>query len=127
MAKLMLTLEGGPETDAETLQQLNQSLRRDLLETDVEAVESAEAKLPAGAKSGLAIDWNTLIITLVSSGTLSALIVAIQAWMLRNKECSVTLTFGEDSLTIDGPGPYSDEQQEAIDRWLARHRGYVLP
>jgi hypothetical protein len=47
--------------------------------------------------------------------------------MLRNKECSVTLTFGEDSLTIDGPGPYSDEQQKAIDRWLARHRGYVLP
>jgi hypothetical protein len=127
VTSLTLTLEGGPETDAQDIQQWHQSLRRDLLMTNVESVEAAKADVPKGSKSGLAIDWNTLLITLASGGTLVTVIKAVQAWVLRNQACSVTLNIDEDTLTIDGPGPYSEQQQAAIDQWLARHKGYELP
>jgi hypothetical protein len=127
MLQLTLRLDGGPGADKEAREGLGRSLRRDLLETDVETVEPAEKEAPAGSKAALALDWNTLLITLVSSGTLTAVIAGVQAWLLRNRECSVTVGEGEDMLTISGAGPYSDEQKAIIERWLKRNKGYVLP
>ena len=123
---LTLTLTGGPGADDEELQDQAQRLRDDFMELDIEAVEFGRKEAPFGSKSGLAIDWNTLLLTLATSGTLTALIAAIQAWLLRNRESTVTIKRGDDELTIAGPGPYSEEQKQAIAQWRNRNKGCLL-
>jgi hypothetical protein len=125
--RLTLTLDGGPEATAEDVEKLARRLRDELLELEVEAIEPSEKKAPDGSKVGLALDWTTLLVTLAASGgVLTTLIAAIQAWLLRNRETSVTMKTGADELTIAGAGPYSQEQKQAIEQWLSRHKGYVL-
>jgi hypothetical protein len=124
--RLTLTLTGDPDAPEE-LEEQARRLRDDLLELDVEAVDPGEKEAPDGSKVGVAIDWNTIFVTLATSGTLTAIVAAIQAWLLRNKESSVTIKRGDDELVIAGPGPYSEEQKQAIAQWLNRNKGFVLP
>ena len=124
--QLTLTLDGGPGASAEDLEDLSRRLRDDLLELDVETVETARKQAPAGSKSPLGIDWTTLFVTLAASGgVLTTLITAVQAQMSRTQGGSVTLKLGDDELTL-GPGPYSEEQKRMIALWGSRHKGFVL-
>ncbi len=124
---LTLTLDGGPEADAKDIEKMAQRLRDELQELEVEAVKFAEKQAPDGSKAGLDIDWTTLLVALAASGgVLTSLIAAIQAWLLRNQESSVTMKIGGDELTIAGAGPYSEEQKQVIAQWSSRHKGYVL-
>lgn len=126
--RLTLTLDGGPEATAEDLESLAHSLRGDLLELDVQAVDLARGEAPAGIRGGPAIDWTTILVTLAASGgVLTTVITAIQAWLVHRRSSSVTLKVDDDELTLAGPGPYSAEQKRAIDLWLSRHKGYALP
>lgn len=122
---LRLTLEARSAGQAE---ELGRDLRAALQEQpEIQAVVPAPLP-PTPGEKGLEVDWNTLLLTLAASGgVLTTLITAIQAWAETRQQVSVTLTLGDDTLTIDGRGPYSAAQQAAIDRFLARHKGYVLP
>ena len=124
---LTLTLDGDPEATAEELEELARRLRDDLVELDIEAVEPGEKEAPEGSKGGTAIDWTTLLVTLATSGTLTAIIAAVQAWLLRNQKSSVTVKVGDDELNISGVGPHSEEQKQAINQWLNRNKGFLLP
>ncbi len=107
---------------------LSRDLRAALLELpEVAAVTPATRPATEGDK-GTPVDWNTLLLTWTASGgVLTTLITAIQSWVQTRKEVRVTLEIDGDTLTIEGRGPYSKEQQTAIDLFLARHRGYRLP
>lgn len=122
--RLTLTLTGVPEELEEQARRLRDDLQEDL---GVEAAEFGKKEAPDGSKSGFAIDWNTIFVTLATSGTLTAIVAAVQAWLLRNQENSVTVKVGDDELTITGPGPYSEEQEQVIAQWLNRNKGFVLP
>lgn len=126
--QLKIVLAGGLEATAKDLEKMGQTLYKDLLKFDVPAVDPAEREAPDGSKAGLVIDWNTLLVTLVSAGgVITTVITAVQGWLLRNREACVTLSIEGDELIISGGGPYTEEQKQAIDLWLSRHKGYVLP
>lgn len=126
--RLTLTLDGGPEASAEDLADMASSLRDDLLELDVQAVDLAVGEAPAGTRGGPAIDWTTILVTLAASGgVLTTVITAIQAWLAHRRSSSVTLKLDGDELSLTGGGPYSAEQKRAIELWLERHKGYALP
>ncbi len=124
---LTLILNDGPEITTQDLEELARGLRAELLEQDVETIKPAERKAPAGSKTSTTIDWTTLFVTLATSGALTAIIAAIQAWLLRNQGNSVTVKIGDDELIIAGVGPYSEEQKQTITQWLNRHKGFLLP
>ena len=124
---IQLTMKCDQITD-EMLMNLAQTLRMDLLEIDDLSVEFSSKENRHGSKGWLTIDWDTLLITfLASGGILTTIISTIQAWLLRNQGSSVTLKLGDDELTIAGTGPYSSEQEKAINLWLSRNKGFVFP
>ncbi len=124
--RLTLTLAGDPEATAEELEKVARRLRDDIMELDIEAVKPGEKKVPEGSKGGTAIGWTTLFVTLATSGILTAIIAAVQAWLLRNQKSSVTVKVGDDELTIAGADPYSEEQKQTIAHWLNRNKGFLL-
>lgn len=124
--RLTLTLGGDPEATAEELEKMARRLRDDIMELDIEAVKPGEKEAPEGSKGGTAIDWTTLFVTLATSGTLTAIIAAVQTWLLRNQKSSVTVKVGDDELTVAGAGPYSEEQKQTIAQWLNRNKGFLL-
>ena len=126
---LNLTLVAPSDTDIESL---SRELQRALSEApEITTVQPMEKIVPRekGAKSpAVAIDWNTLLITLAASGgVLTTLIAAIQAWIINRQQTSVKLMCGEYELEISGTGPYTEEQQQAIELWMSRCRGIILP
>jgi hypothetical protein len=126
METLILHLELS-EQDSDWTEELSRDLCTALLECpEIQTIEPVPPRLEAGYK-GSSVDWNVLLATLAASGgVLTTLIVAIQAWVQTRQKVSVTVELGDDNLTIDGRGPYSKEQQVLIDKFLARHKGYIL-
>src|SRR5262245_59936463 len=121
---LRLTLNAGSEADAEELAELTQQLSRELLDLDVEAVDVVSAgDAPPNAK-GDPITWGVLGLTFVSGGGLVALINLLQTWLIRHGPSSVTLKLGEDEITVTGQP--TESQQQVINTWLRRHRGFEL-
>lgn len=126
MSPLMLHLDLHEDAQ-QSAEALSCDLRAALLERpEIQMVETRELP-PEMALKGAAIDWNTMLVALVSGGALSALIAALQAWVQTRRHVSVTVELDGDTLTIDGRGPYSEEQRRAIEQFLARHKGFVLP
>lgn len=80
---LTLFLETGPDFDASDVAELALSLRRTLLETDVNDAQLGQGDgLPEGAKAGAEIDWNAIILSLIWSGTLiTSLKLTLNAWL----------------------------------------------
>ncbi len=126
MSPLMLHLDLHEDAQ-QSAEALSCDLRAALLERpEIQMVETRELP-PEMALKGAAIDWNTMLVALASGGALSALIAALQAWVQTRRHVSVTVELDGDTLTIDGRGPYSEEQRMAIEQFLARHKGFVLP
>jgi len=119
-SQMLLHLDGVAPDLAEDLAR---SLRADLLQIgDVKAAEPGK-RPESGGKTGLeSIDWNTLLITLLGSGGVVVTVVtAIQAWLLRHKEASVTVKLGEDEMIIKGSDPEGAKQ--LTDAFLKHHKG----
>jgi hypothetical protein len=97
------------------------------LELDVQAIEPAKERSSDESKSGLAIDWTTLFIAFIASGgVITTIIGTIQSWLMRNQTSNVTLKMDGDELTITGAGPYSKEQEKAIQLWLNHHKNIMV-
>jgi hypothetical protein len=125
MRQVILTLDAGLEADAEDLESLTRQLREELWELDVEAVDLVRAgKLPEKAKAGDPITWGALLLTFISGGGLAALIGLLQSWLTRHGQSSVMVRIGDDELTVTGQP--TEQQQQVINAWLSRHRGFVL-
>jgi hypothetical protein len=104
-------------------------LRSALLERpEVQSVQAKPITDSTVGQKGAEIDWSTLLVTLAASGgVLTTLVTALKAWLEIRQQATIKLVIGDDALTISGRGPYSEEQEQAINRWLNRHKGYVLP
>ena len=124
--QLQLTLDAGPEADDEELEELTRQLRKELLESEVERIDFArEGEISEKAKAGDPISWGTVLLTLAASGgALTALISLLQAWLTRHGQSSVTVKIGDDELTVTGKP--TEQQQQVINTWLSRHRGFVI-
>lgn len=96
---------GADDADPEEIADLTRSLRRELLNLDIEDAAFAQgAALPEGAKSAGAIDWNTVILTLIGSGgVVSSLVMVLNSWVQRNPQTKLHLTLPDcGELKIEG-------------------------
>ncbi|MCB0034990.1 MAG: hypothetical protein KDE51_13245, partial [Anaerolineales bacterium] len=93
------------DADPEEIAGLTRRLRNELLEIDIEDAEFAKgADLPEGAKSLGAIDWNTIILTLIGSGgVMTGLLAVFNSWVQRNPQTKIHLELPNGAqLNIEG-------------------------
>ena len=115
------------EDDAEyDFAKLSQQFRDELLKLKVENVDyqfkDGDIK---GAKTGNVISWETLLITLATSGgVISTFVNFLLGWIKRNEGRSVTLELNGNKLEVTGLS--QSEQKELIEVWLKRNGGILL-
>jgi len=118
MNQLVLQVLPGADSDAEELADLGKRLRKELLEYDVSSVGPLPAEeVPPGAKGiGEVAGW--LVAQFGTLDGLRAVIDGVCGWAARTRR-TVELELDGDTLRIEAAT--SQQQQELIDAWLARH------
>jgi hypothetical protein len=118
---LALVVETLPDTDSEELATLTRRLRSELLDLDVDAIESMTAgDAPDGAKGVELLALGGLVVQFVlQPEVLSSIVDGVRAWLQRQSAHSVKLTLDGDSLEVTGMS--SAEQDRLVELWVARH------
>ena len=117
--ELRVDLRLEPDADAVELEDATLSLRDELLELDVDAVERPPAgPPPEGAKAVEATILGTLVVE-AGKDVIAAVIGAIQGWLGRGKSRSVKLQLGQDTIEITDLN--AEDQHRLIEVFLARH------
>ena len=117
--ELVVEVDAGLEADEAELAELSLSLRDDLAELDVESVRFARGEpAPERSKSVDPTEWGTLLVTVVSSGTLRALIDTANGWASRRRGGTLRVRIGDDELLLTGVS--SGHHDRVIEDWLAR-------
>jgi hypothetical protein len=120
--ELLVVLEPGAGADAEEIDRLGRSLRRELRSLDVDDVSPvASAEVPAGAKGVDVAAATELLVTLSASGGVFAMVVAtVKDWLARRSGGhKITLSIDGDTLELDGASPA--ERAELVDTFVRRH------
>jgi hypothetical protein len=123
MEQLPITLElrvtVGDGADAEFAAAAAGQLREELLELDVETVESLPAgPAPPGTRAVDLVAIGGMVISFARSGLLSNVIDVVRTWLRAEPERSITLEIDGDVLSLTGVS--SAEQRRLADEWLAR-------
>jgi hypothetical protein len=117
-AKLAVQLNIDAHADAEELDQLTTSLRRQLLELDVEAVDRPRGEPPPpGARAVEAAALGELLVTLAPA-VMGVVVETIRSWLSRSRGRSAKLKFGDNEIEITGAS--SEQQERLIAVFLAR-------
>ena len=120
-AELELSVDAGLSADADELDRLAASLRSELLELDVDAVEPVVGGAPPDdARAVDALVVGALLVRLArSTGVLSAVVQTVRTWVGERSDRRVRLELDGDVLELTGA---SDEERERlIDAWIGRH------
>lgn len=120
-AELELSVDAGSETDDEELERLARSLRAELLELDVSAVEpAASGSPPPGARGVEALALGVLVVRLArSSDALASVARTVRAWLGSRSDRRVRIELDGDVLELTGA---SDEERERlVSAWIERH------
>ena len=101
------------------LEELTASLRRELNELEVEAVEPAPGgSPPAGAKVGEVLALGALVVKVAkSTGSVLAVVRALQEWASRGGR---TVKLEIDGDTIELTGASQEQQDRLIAAWVER-------
>ncbi|MDJ0755953.1 MAG: hypothetical protein QNJ45_20670 [Ardenticatenaceae bacterium] len=85
---LFVSIQSATDYDQEELADLSRQLRHQLLEVDVDDARFASAgDIPEGAKVGEALDWNTIIVSLIASGTLlTSVKMTLNTWLQHHRD-----------------------------------------
>ena len=120
-AQLELSVDAGPGLDADELERLAGSLRTELLELDVHAVEPAtRGTAPDGTRAVEAIVVGALVVRLArSSESLAALAHTVRSWLALRPEQRVRIELDGDVLELTGVS--DDERDRLVDAWIERH------
>jgi hypothetical protein len=114
--EVIVSVDAGEDADAEDVASLSTRLRDALRETDAQSVElPRRGDAPAGAK-GEALQWGTLVVTVLSSGALTGVVEATREWIGRQKHGSVRIKVGDDELELSSAAP--EEQRLVVEEWL---------
>ena len=119
-AELELLVDAGPGADEDELERLARSLRAELLELDVDAVEPAAAgPAPEDARAVEALMLGALVVRLGrNSEALSSLVRSVRGW-LGDGDRKVRIELDGDVLELTGTS--TEERQRLIDAWIDRH------
>jgi Effector Associated Constant Component 1 len=108
------------EADPEELADLTAHLRHELLDLDVETVESSRAgPPPPGSRAVDLAALGTLVVTVAQPELLVTVVTAVRAWLAGSQQRSVKVTLDGDTLELTGLS--SKEQRRVVDQWLDRH------
>ncbi|GHG68588.1 hypothetical protein [Streptomyces griseocarneus] len=114
---LTVQVQPAPDSDLEELADLTGRLRVELLELDVDAVEPARGTAPGQAKGvGALLGW--LAVQLRTAEILHTLVTSLRNWA-RRTDRTVEVSIDGDTLKITGAT--SEQQEQIIRAWLARH------
>ena len=120
LATLGVQVAVGPGGDAEEVAQSTLQLRRELLELDVNAVETLRAgEPPPGSRAVDVAALGALVVNIADSQLLAAVVAAVRSWLAGSPRRSIKLELGGDALELTGVS--SREQRRLTDEWLARH------
>jgi hypothetical protein len=119
--ELALSVDLGSAVDDEELERFAQSLRAELLELDVDAVEPAPGDLPPeNARAVEALMAGALIVRLAqTSDALSSLVRTVRGWLGTHADRSVRIELDGDVIELTGAS--DDERQRLVDAWIERH------
>jgi hypothetical protein len=116
---LRLEIGLGPDAETAELNDAASQLRRELLELDVDNVQTPSGgPAPPGTRGVAAAEIGTL---LVAAGrvAIGPVVQAIQSWIARRSSRSVKLTIDGDSIELNNAS--ADDQRQLIESFLARH------
>jgi hypothetical protein len=115
-----LQLATADAASVEELDELARGLREELLQLEVNSVEPAPAgPAPAGTRAVDIADIGNLVITVAqSAAAIVSLVTAVQSWLNRNRQGTVTLAVGGDELKLSGLS--TKDQRELVNAWIAR-------
>ena len=121
--QVLLNLNAGSELDAEEKERVTRQLREELMRLDVDGVDYVKSgKAPAKAKAGDPITWGKLLLMLVpSGGVLTKIIGAIQSWLTRHNQRSISLEINGNKIDIKDIS--SEDQKRLIDSWISNVQG----
>lgn len=119
-AELELLVDAGPGADEDELERLARSLRAELVELDVDAVEPAVAgPAPEDARAVEALMLGALVVRLGrNSEALSSLVRSVRGW-LGDGDRKVRIELDGDVLELTGTS--TEERQRLVDAWIDRH------
>ena len=107
------------DVDDARLEELTASLRRELGELDVEAVERVEGEVgPEGAKVGDVLVIGALVVKVArSAASVAGVVRALQDWAARGGR-TVKLDVGGDTIEVTGAS--RAQQERLIEAWIVR-------
>jgi len=110
----------GPDADAEDVAAATLQLRRELLDLDLDAVETprGEVSLP-GTRAADVASLGALIVSMGQPQLLTAVVAVVRSWLARSQGHTIKLGLGGDVLELTGVS--SHEQRRLTDEWLRRH------
>jgi len=122
-ADLELAIDAGPGADEEELERLARSLRAELLQLDVDAVEpAATGPAPDGARAVEALMVGALVIRLArESESLASVVRTVRGWLGGDTDRRVRIELDGDVLELTGSS--DEERQRIVDAWIERHGG----
>ncbi len=122
-AELELSVDLDPDADEDELDRLARSLRAELLELDVDAVERVAAgPAPDGARAVEAIALGSLVVRLArTSEGLASLVRTMRAWVGVHRDRRVRVELDGDVLELTAAS--DAERERLIDSWIKHHAG----
>jgi hypothetical protein len=118
-AELELSLDPGSD-DPEELERLARSLRAELLELDVDAVEPVSEAAPDGSRAVDALVVGALVVRLVrTSAALAAVVRTVRGWLGPHGDRRVRLELDGDVLELSGAS--DAERERLVSAWIERH------
>src|SRR5262245_56036291 len=118
-AELELSLDPGSD-DPEELERLARSLRAELLELDVEAVEPVAETAPEGSRAVDALVVGALLVKLVrNAAALGAVVRTVRGWLGPHGDRRVRLEIDGDVIELSGAS--DDERERLVNAWIERH------
>ncbi len=98
---LTISLDAGKDVTEQMMDELIRRVHQDIIQAGVDSVRRAQGgEIPEGAM-GIPIDLNTLIVTLVSSGTLVAILQLLKGWVLSKNGRMVKIRTEIDGNSIE--------------------------
>lgn len=120
-ADLELSVDAGPGADEDERERLARSLRAELLELDVDAVEPLRSgPAPDDSRAVEALVVGSLLVRLARNREgLSSVVRAVRGWLGGQGDRRVRIELDGDVLELTGAS--DQERQRLVDAWIERH------
>jgi hypothetical protein len=119
---IVVSVDLAPDADPEETDRLTAQLRSELLQLDVDRVDSVSAgPAPEGAKAVELVALGALVVKF-GPQLITAVAGVLQAWTARSERRKLTVQIGDSQITLAEAS--DEERRRLIEAFLAAH---VLP